>query len=297
MAARQRTIALIGGTGLARGLERILDHASPHHDVDVRFGERRGRVLFHLVGDCNGLRVILLPRHGPTQEVPDRSPAALIQELGHEAHVWLLHELKVDAVYAFSAVGSLDREVPLASERAFVVPDAYARGLGASEHSFGSAAKVVHPSMREPFSPQLRRRAAQAIEAAGYTALSQGLYIFNGPDQFETEAEIRAISRLYAGERNRLVGMTAGPELVLCRQMGLPYALICSNANYAQGLVHDEAVTHQLVLQVMKAAFEPLLAIAAEIVRAEARVAGREADGSEEPGAPRKPLKTEEDGL
>jgi 5'-methylthioinosine phosphorylase len=273
--ARGRTISLIGGTGLARGLERLLDGATPHHDVEVRFGDRGGKVLFYLEGYCQGLRLILLPRHGPAQEIPDRSPAALIHELGHEAHVWLLHELGVEAVYAFSAVGSLDRDVPLASERAFVVPDAYSRGLGATVHSFGSVALNVHPSMREPFAPALRQRAVQAIEATGCTALPRGLYIFDGPDAFETEAEVRALSRLYAGEPNRLVGMTAGPELILCRQMGLPYALICSNANYAQGLVHDEAVTHQLVLRVMQAAFEPLLAIAAEIVRAEAREAER----------------------
>jgi 5'-methylthioinosine phosphorylase len=155
----------------------------------------------------------------------------------------------------------------VASERCFVVPHDYARGLGATVHSFGGLAKTVHPSMREAFAPDLRAQAIAAITAAGATALSTGVYIYSGPDQFESAAEVRATMRLYEGEANRVVGMTAGPELVLCRQMEIPYAVICANANYAEGLVADPAVTHELVVERMQTAHDKLADVASEIVR------------------------------
>jgi 5'-methylthioadenosine phosphorylase len=266
-----RTIALIGGTGLAAGLRALpLSDPKLHQNVSVSFGTTTGRVLEYIEGYCGNLRVLLLPRHGPTLQRPDRSPAMLVAERGYESHIWLFHELGVSAVYAFSTVGALDLGVPLASTLSFVVPHDYGRGIGATTHSFGTLSKTIHPSMREPFNSKLRAKAIAAIEAVGASALSRGLYIYNGPDQFETDAEIRALLRYYEGEPCRVVGMTAGPELVLCRQMEIPYALVCANANYAQGVVEDVSVTHELVLHEMKPATAKMLEIAAHLIQIEA---------------------------
>jgi 5'-methylthioadenosine phosphorylase len=263
-----KTIAVIGGTRLVQGTHRIpLSDARVHRDATVTFGAETGRVLEYVEGYHDDLRVILLPRHGPTFDRPDRSPAALVKEKGHEAHIWLLHELGASAVYAFSAVGALDLNIPLARDMCFVVPHEYGRGLGATIHSFGAQAVTIHPSMREPFSSALRSHAKQAIEAAGAVAIMNGIYIYSGPDQFETDAEIRATMRLYSGEANRLVGMTAGPELVLCRQMEIPYAVICANSNYAEGLVAGPPVTHEMVVETMKSAADKLLEVASQIIR------------------------------
>ncbi|MEB3359860.1 MAG: hypothetical protein VKK04_24250 [Synechococcales bacterium] len=261
-----RTIALIGGTGMAQGLFDVLEDFRNYEHVPVEFGGEKGEVLFYTEGFYEDTRVIVIPRHGPTLELPDRSPAVLVNEKGYEAHIWLLHTLGVDAVYAFNAVGSLDLNVPLASELTFLVPNDYGRGLGATTHSFGKLAKVIHPSMIEPFSPMLRQHAIEAIEAVGAKAMGEGLYIYSGPDQFETNAEIRATRHLYAEEKNRVVGMTAGAELVLCKQMAIPYVVICSNSNYAQGLV-SKSVEHELVLDVMKVAAPTLTEIARQIVK------------------------------
>ncbi len=263
-----KTIALITGTGSGEGIDRnLLDDTRVHTNVSVPFGSESGRVLQYVEGFHDELRVLVLPRHGPSLNPPDRSPAALVKEKGHEAHVWLLHELGVSAVYAFSTVGALDVDIPLADKSCFVVPHEFARGLGATVHSFGSLAKTVHPSMGEPFSPALRAHAQAAIEAAEATALMQGLYINSGPDQFESAAEIRAMGRLYEGEPHRLVGMTAGPELALCRQMGIPYAVICAASNYAEGLVSGAAVTHEQVLDTMQKTVTKTREIAWQIIK------------------------------
>ncbi|HEY3963446.1 MAG TPA: hypothetical protein VGM05_02750 [Planctomycetaceae bacterium] len=266
--AYTQTIALIGGTGLAAGLFRLpLTEARRLQDVAVTFGSTTCRVLEYVEGFYGDLRVIIVPRHGTTLARPDRSPATLVQQHGYEAHVWLFHQLGVSAVYAFSTVGALDLDVPLAGKLCFVVPHDYARGLGATVHSFGNLSKTIHPGMREPFSPVLRAQAIAAIEAAGAAALCHGLYICSGPDQFETAAEVRALRRMYDGEEHRVVGMTVGPELVLCRQMEIPYVAICANSNYAQGLLDDAPVTHERVLAEMKPATDKMLEIAAHLVR------------------------------
>jgi 5'-methylthioinosine phosphorylase len=263
----RKVIALIGGTGLARGLEAALEDPRHHRDIEVRIGTETGRVLSCLEAFYDDLRILVLPRHGPTLEIPDRSPARLVAERGYESHIWFFHQQAVEAIYAFNAVGALDFSVPLASEGAFLVPDACARGIGATPHSFGSFAKAVHPSLQVPFDSTLRRHLIAAIEAAGGTAIDRGLYIYNGPDQFESAAEIRAVSRLFEGEPNRVVGMTAVPELVLSKQMEIPYALLCSASNYAQGMIPDEAISHSLVLDTMKVAAGRLVGIARELIR------------------------------
>jgi 5'-methylthioadenosine phosphorylase len=263
-----KTVALIGGTGLGAEMRRIpLTETRVHTNVPVAFGARSGRVLEYIEGFYDDLRVVLLPRHGPSRERPDRSPAMLVHELGHEAHIWLLHKIGVSAVYAFCAVGALDRDVPLASAGCFVVPDSYGRGLGATIHSFGEQAKNVHPNMCKPFCPVLRAQALAAIEAAGARAIANAILINSGPDQFETAAEVRAIRRLYDGEPHRLVGMTAGPELVLCRQTEIPYAVICANSNYAEGICEETPVSHELVVNTLKVAAEKMLDIAAQLIR------------------------------
>jgi 5'-methylthioadenosine phosphorylase len=61
--------------------------------------------------------------------------------------------------------------------------------------------------------------------------------------------------------------MTAGPELALCRQMGIPYAVICAASNYAEGLVSGTPVTHELVLDAMQRTAAKAREIAWEIVR------------------------------
>src|SRR5579872_4660824 len=109
-----KTIALITGTGSGEGIDReLLTDATVHKDVTVTFGSESGRVLQYTEGFHNDLRVVVVPRHGPAFDPPDRSPAGLVQEKGHEAHIWLFHELGVSAVYAFSTVGALDQDVPL----------------------------------------------------------------------------------------------------------------------------------------------------------------------------------------
>lgn len=265
-----RIIAVIAGTGLAADLAKALDHSEVHENVRVSFGSREGSLLHYVSAQYGDLRVIILPRHGPTVAVPDRSPAELVHDVGHEAHIWHFHELGVERVYGFNSVGALDDSVPLASDNAFLIPDEYGRGFGAISHSFGALALDVHPSMAAPFDETMRSRLIEATRQAGARPVAGGLYIHSAGDAFESAAEVRAYRRLYEGSRNRVVGMTSGAEVVLCKQMKIPFALICANCNWAQGLEPGRQVTHEHVLNGMRPATETLQTIARNVIRIEA---------------------------
>jgi 5'-methylthioinosine phosphorylase len=266
----QNIIAIIAGTGLAASLTQDLDGKQMHVEVPVEFGGRNGKVLHYVHGKCRDLDVIVLPRHGPTVAIPDRSPAELVRLAGHEAHIWQLYQLGVRRVYAFNSVGALDRSVPLAAENTFLIPHDYGRGFSAVSHSFGSLALDVHPSMAEPFAGFMRERLRQATEAAGANALMLGTYIHSAGDAFETAAEVDAYRVLYQHAKNKVVGMTSGAEVVLCKQMRMDFALLCANCNWAQGLGDGQDVTHEHVLNGMRPATDVLQTIALNLIRIEA---------------------------
>lgn len=262
METNQKTIGIIGGSGLAQGLEQLLKGIEKKEHVHNEMGE----VLSYYEGIYRGLRVIILPRHGDAKDQPSRSPAELVRQRGYEANIWQLYNLGVSAVYGLSAVGALDLETPLADTGFFIIPNTYIRGCAASQHSFGIHAKNVHTNMEVPFNSNLRVIARGAIHDAGCHARDNGTYIYNGGDAFETPAEIRMLDRLTKGETTRIVGMTTIPEVILCAQMGIPFAAICSNVNYAEGLSQATMVSHEQTLSVMEKASKYLTTIAGRII-------------------------------
>lgn len=275
-----KTIAFIAGSGLAQGLEDVLEDVSlvEHHSNE--FGE----VLDYYVGFHGNTRVVIMPRHGKDiGDIPERSPATLVKNGGYEANVWeLCNTLNVAEVYGLSAVGSLDMEIPLVSTGTVVVPNSYIRGLAASQHTFGLSSKTIHTPMGESFDETVRQRAIEAVKRAGYNVLEVGTYIMNGGDTFETPAEIRTLDRLTGqyvkgfqedgkpiiipAEPNRMVGMTTIPELLLLKQMNIPFAAVCSNVNYAEGLSELTPVSHEQTKKEMKAAEQYLTNIVKEII-------------------------------
>ncbi|MBS3162650.1 hypothetical protein J4467_01890 [Candidatus Woesearchaeota archaeon] len=243
-------IGFILGSGLVDCLDSILDEGSIVSNG--RGSNKFGEFLAYKTGRFNGIEVVLFPRHGDLNGQPIRSPSELVRTRGYEANVWELYSQGVDQVYAFSAVGVLDDSVSLADQHSFIVPNDYLRGFAASQHSFGPDAMNVHTPMGEPFNSKLRQRALDAIRDVPCEGRDGGLYIYNGGDTFESSSEIQALIILtstFCGDR--LVGMTTVPELLLCQQMKMPFAAVCSNVNYAQG-VSDMVVSHEQTHKVME---------------------------------------------
>jgi len=265
-----RAIGIIAGTGLADRLTDSLDDAKSYANTKILVGDQVVPILYFTVGRLNNLEIVVIPRHGPTRDVPDRGPAELIIQKGHEAHLLHMHHMGVSAIYAFNSVGAIDRTVPLASELTFLVPDQIARGFSSFPHSLGKQAKKVHPSMHKPFGKRERAVLIDAAARASAKTIDHGLYIQSVGDCFETAAEISAYKLLYADYRNRVVGMTAGAEASLAQQLQIPYALICANCNWAEGTEGAAPVDHELVLEGMRPAAVMMDQIAENVMMAEA---------------------------
>ncbi len=270
-----KTIAFIAGSGLAQALGDILEHSDYRENVPNEFGV----VISYYIGYYKNIKIIMLPRHGDSQKIPARTPAELVRQRGYEANIWELHKQGVNEVYGLSAVGVLDHYTPLASTGSFIVPKSFIRGLAASQHSFSDRAVDAHPNMSQPFDETLREKLIQAIELADCSARKEGVYIYNGGDAFETPEEVNQLDlftrkpslaqfyeRLVRKKRDRLVGMTSIPEAILLKQMKIPFAVLCSNVNYAEGLSKQTLVSHEQTLDVMGVAAPHLQKIVKNII-------------------------------
>ncbi len=73
-----------------------------------------------------------------------------------------------------------------------------------------------------------------------------GTYVQTRGPRFETVAEIAALSRFAD-----LVGMTLASEATLARELGMPFAAVCTVDNYANGLA-DGVLTWDEVLEISR---------------------------------------------
>jgi 5'-methylthioadenosine phosphorylase len=69
----------------------------------------------------------------------------------------------------------------------------------------------------------LRAALLSLLRGAGFSVLDTGVYTQTQGPRFETPAEIRSLA-LQGGD---IVGMTCAHEMTLCKELGLPYAVVC----------------------------------------------------------------------
>ncbi len=235
-------LAVIGGTGL--------EHLATG-ELTVHPGSRE----FHLfTAQRGGHELLFVPRHGRGHEnLPTEVPyRGIFRELAAR---------KVEKIIAFSSTGSLDPATPLASSGCFVVASDYLRLPGFQPVSL-ALAHNPHASMNPAFDPELRQLLLIAGRSVGLD-MREGIYAQFPGNAFETRAEIaflRTVALLaeqqhipHLTTKGLQVGMTAVPEAILAKELNIPYALVCSPANYAQGL-NDTVVTIEDIRAAMAAA-------------------------------------------
>lgn len=235
-------LAIIGGTGLEHLAQGDRSAHAGSREFHVFSSERKGHHL------------LFVPRHGDRhQNLPTDVP---FKDILAE-----LRRRKADAILAFSSTGSLDPSTPLAAKGCFVVASDYLRLPGFVPVSY-SLPERPHAPMNPAFDPALSAAVLAAGRAAGFE-MREGIYAQFPGNAFETRAEIaflRTVALMAERERiphlsprNLQVGMTAIPEAILAKELGIPYALVCLPANYAQGLA-PEGVTMEDVQAAMAAA-------------------------------------------
>jgi 5'-methylthioadenosine phosphorylase len=204
-------LGIIGGTSLLFSALPDLEKRR----VDTPFGNAE-----ILTGD-----VALLMRH--QQDLPPH-------RINFRANMAALAIAGVDRIIAFGSSGSLNHDI---TPGTLVIHTDY-MSITEIPSIYDHAVEHIMPELSPELSQELRR----LIPAARLG----GIYVQTRGPRFETVAEIAALSRFAD-----LVGMTLASEATLARELGMPFAAICTVDNYANGLV-DGVLTWDEVLEISR---------------------------------------------
>jgi 5'-methylthioadenosine phosphorylase len=177
-------------------------------------------------------RLALIPRHGT-----DPRRHIMPHRINHAANLTALKTLGVDEVIGINSTGSLKKEL---NPGAIVIPDDYILLYGGPTIFDFSDSKLVHitPVLHDG----VRQKAIEAARLAGIDIVDGGVYWQTRGPRFETQAEIRFMSRFAD-----LVGMTMAAEAVIAQELEIPYASICSVDNFANG-IGEQKLTLESIL-------------------------------------------------
>ncbi|ORY91988.1 nucleoside phosphorylase domain-containing protein [Syncephalastrum racemosum] len=235
MAHHDVKIAVIGGSGLYN-LDNfeVIEEVNP----ETPWGFPSDKII--IAKSPHGSKIAFLARHGrghyltPT-EVPVRANIAALKHLG------------VEAIVAFSAVGSLREEIPPCD---FVLPDQLidrTRGLRPSTY-FGEGL-VAHAGFADPFHKgiaDLVEAQAHVLEHNSKIHRNKTAVCMEGP-AFSTRAE----SHMYRSWGGDVINMSALPEAKLAREAEIAYQMVCMSTDYDCWRIEEEAVTVETVMQNM----------------------------------------------
>jgi 5'-methylthioinosine phosphorylase len=243
-------LAVIGGSGLSRlGSLEVTERRAAR----TPYGEPSGALLF---GTVAGKPIMFLARHGYGHTIAPH-------EVNYRANIWALREAGATRIVSVASVGGIRVDC---GPGTLVVPNQlldYTWGRP-STYFEGPEQPVKHVDFTHPYAEPVRKALLRAGADCHESLVDGGVYATTQGPRLETAAEINRLERDGAD----VVGMTAMPEAVLARELGLEYGAIAVVVNYAAGrgtsaagidLVEIEAVLQQAMVRVRRI-IEALLA-------------------------------------
>jgi len=222
------------GTYALPGLE-----AGDREVVTTRFGEAqvtRGRFA--------GQDVLHVSRHRDGHE-------RLSGQVTHRANIVALRELGARAVLAVTVCGATDPTLGLGELVVFddlhFLANRLADGSLCTLHDRPGAPGRGHWVFEGPFSEDLRAALLAGARERGHAVRDGGCYGHVDGPRFNTKAEIRSLRAVGV----TAVSQTAGPEMVLCGEAGLPYGLLGYVTDYANG-VADVATPVETLMRLLR---------------------------------------------
>ncbi|MBO0767590.1 MAG: MTAP family purine nucleoside phosphorylase [Solirubrobacterales bacterium] len=215
-------------------------------------------------GTLGGADVLHVSRHGEGHQL-------LSSGVNHRANIWALKEAGATAVLAATVCGAVDASLALGSLVVFDDLHFLANRLpDGSLCTFfdrpGDPARghwILHGG---PFSDVVRSALLDAC--VGVSVRDGGCYGHVDGPRFNTPTEIRQL----AGAGVVAVSQTAGPEVVLCGELELPYGLIGFITDHANEVVPGATTPVAKLLELMAASPRVLAGV---LERAAVRLAGQ----------------------
>ncbi len=239
-------VGIIGGSGLDD--PEILKQAE-EKTITTPYGDPSSPVT---CGEIKGVQVAILARHGKKHTI---HPSAV----NYRANVWALKALACTHILASSACGSL-REAIEPGQLVFL--DQFIDRTTKRKSTFYDQGRVCHIPMAEPFCPELRRLLIQSAVKLGVEHHNAGTVVTIEGPRFSTKAE----SHLFRSWGCDVINMTTLPEVTLAREAGLCYATVAMSTDYDCWHETEEAVTIEMILDIMKKNAENVIRILLETI-------------------------------
>jgi len=224
-------IGVFGGSGFYSLLSGAREVA-----IETPYGAPSDRIA---IGEIAGKRVAFLPRHGKEHQYPPHT-------INYRANAWAMKELGVARIIGPTACGSLTRGVRPGD---MVVADQVVDRTRARKDTFYDGPITTHVAFADPYCPQLRPIAIDALRSLGITTHERGtIVVIQGP-RFSTRSE----SKWFASAGWEVINMTQYPECYLARELEICYVNISLITDYDVGLEGEpgiEPVSHEEVMKV-----------------------------------------------
>jgi len=213
------SIAIIGGSGFSQLNDFVV---KKKYSVDTPYGLPSMEIVSgHLFG--LDVEVFFLARHGAGHSIQPHN-------INYRANIFALKELGIKNIVALAAVGGIDISCEPGS---LIVPHQILDYTYGREMTFfDEPDKVAHAEFTEPYSASLRSVFIKAAQQTVTKVVNRGVYAVTQGPRFETAAEIQRFQR----DGATIVGMTAMPEAILARELGLGYMTVALSVNYAAGI-------------------------------------------------------------
>ena len=231
VAKERADIGVFGGSGFYSLLEGAREVA-----VEPPYGPASDSFT---MGEIAGKRVAFMPRHGRDHRYPPQS-------INYRANLWAMKDLGVTRIIGPTACGSLRADVKPGD---MVVADQVVDRTTGRKDTFYDGPITTHVSFADPYCPQLRPLAIDALRGLGITTHETGtIVVIQGP-RFSTRAE----SKWFSGLGWEVINMTQYPECYLARELEMCYVNISLITDYDVGLEGQNGITpvsHEEVIKV-----------------------------------------------
>ncbi|NMX21486.1 6-oxopurine nucleoside phosphorylase [ANME-1 cluster archaeon GoMg4] len=216
-------LGIIGGTSLFGTKTKFLEDAK-EREVKTDYGS-----VYSLFTTVYSREIVFIPRHGKDRNIPPH-------KINYKANMQAFTDLGIEEIIGVTSAGSLKRTIP---PRSLVVPHDYV-SLCSIPTYYDDRLVHVTPSLDD----ELRTRILEAARALSVKIVDKGVYFQTPGPRLETKAEIKLIKD-YAD----VVGMNMASEATLATELGLRYANISTVDNYAHGIVAEEALDYNKIVE------------------------------------------------